>query len=198
MRPILLAILACFLVSCVSATRVREAHCLSATIMDTWEAKNDLTAAEDAWRVAQQARFERSLAHQESRSLSDWIANGYSHSGTVARVSVHSDGVSYRLSDSEEERALYQRVVAAHARYGEAAKWYGRVVHRVQTRLEEDDMLYPLLGMLATSTGIVFYPLIRWNVRSVLWDGEDPDADNDPVQVFCSIRLRKDIQNPHP
>jgi hypothetical protein len=42
-------------------------------------------------------------------------------------------------------------------------------------------MLYPVLGMLATSTAIVLYPLVRWNVRSVLWDGADPDADDDPV-----------------
>jgi hypothetical protein len=59
----------------------------------------------------------------------------------------------------------------------------------VQTRIEEDEMLYPVLGMLATSTAIVFYPVVRWNVRSVLWDGADPDADDDPVQRFCAGRL---------
>ena len=86
---------------------------------------------------------------------------------------------------------LYQRMIAARARHGQASKWYGLVARRVQTRIEEDEMLYPVLGMLATSTAIVLYPLVRWNVRSVLWDGADPDADDDPVQRFCVARLEE-------
>ena len=76
----------------------------------------------------------------------------------------------------------------------DTAEWYSRVARRVQTRVEEDEMLIPVLGMLATSTAIVFYPIIRWNVRSVLWEGVDPDAADDPVQVFCATRL--DRENP--
>jgi hypothetical protein len=59
-------------------------------------------------------------------------------------------------------------------------------------------MLYPVLGMLATSPGIVFYPLVRWNVRSVLWEGVDPDAEDDPVQIFCTARLEQEIHSLHP
>jgi hypothetical protein len=64
--------------------------------------------------------------------------------------------------------------------------------------MEEDEMLNPVLGALVTSTAIVFYPFIRWNVRSVLWDGVDPDAADDPVQVFCTTRLERESPSPHP
>jgi hypothetical protein len=35
----------------------------------------------------------------------------------------------------------------------------------------------------------VFYPIVRWNVRSVLWDEGDPDSLDDPVRRFCTGRL---------
>jgi hypothetical protein len=60
----------------------------------------------------------------------------------------------------------------------------------VQTRLEEDEMLYSTLGMLVSSPMmLVFYPIVRWNVRSVLWDEVDPDSLDDPVRRFCTGRL---------
>jgi hypothetical protein len=198
MRAIVLTIMACLLASCVSATREREAHCLAVMMMDAWQAGNDVTSAEDTWRAAQQARFERSPAHRDSSLLSDRTANGYVFFGIITPVSVHTDSAGNQPSEVDEERTLYQRVVAAHARYGEASKWYSRVAQRVQTRYEEDDMLYPVLGMLATSPGIVFYPFVRWNVRSALWDGVDPDADDDPVQAFCAGRLGRDAPGPYP
>jgi hypothetical protein len=90
---------------------------------------------------------------------------------------------------SRNDDPFYRRIVAAKLRHGEAMRWHGLVTRRVQTRIEEDEMLYPVLGMLATSTAIVLYPLVRWNVRSVLWDETDPDAADDPVQSFCAARL---------
>jgi len=96
------------------------------------------------------------------------------------------------MPEIDEERALYRQVTAAHAHQKDTAEWYSRVARRVQTRVEEDEMLIPVLGMLATSTAIVFYPIIRWNVRSVLWEGVDPDSANDPVQVFCATRLERE------
>ena len=195
MRALLLTIMTCLLVSCVSAPREREAQCLAATMMDTWQAEHDLNTAEEAWRLAQQARFQRSSAHRDSSVLSGWIA---SSSGIVEQVSIHGEAVNLLLIDSDEERALYHRVSDAHARYGEKTKWYRLVARRVQTRIEEDEMLYPLLGMLATPTAILVYPFVRWNVRSVLWDGVDPDAENDPVQIFCAARLGQEHHAPHP
>lgn len=198
MRAIFVIIVACLAAGCLSTTREREVHCLSAMMMDTWQAKNDVESAERAWRTAQQARFERSRAHRDSSVLSVLIDNRYPSSGTVASDSLQGDGAGNRPPEIDEERTLYHRVAAAQARHRETVVWYGRVAHRVQTRIEEDDMLYPVLGMLATSTGIVLYPLIRWNVRSVLWEGVDPDADDDPVQVYCAARLGHENPGPPP
>ena len=198
MQAILLSIAACLLAGCMSSNRLREAHCLAATMMDTLQSKNDLEYAEDTWRAAQQVRFERSRTGPRSSSPLNLISNRNPDSGAAAIISPHAESAGNRPPEVDEERALYGQIVAAQARYRKSAKWYGRLVHRVQTRLEEDDMLYPVLGMLVTSPAIVFYPLVRWNVRSVLWDGVDPDAEDDPVQVFCTALLGQEIHDLHP
>lgn len=198
MWAILLMILACLLTSCLSAAREREANCLGAMMMDTWQTEHDLTSAEESWRAAQKARSERSTAGRDSSTLSVWFANNYASSGIVGQVANRDVGANLQPSPEEKERFLYQRMVAARARHGEATKWYRLVTRRVETRIEEDEMLYPVLGMLSTSTAIVLYPLVRWNVRSVLWDGVDPDAEDDPVQRFCIARLGESTQNPQP
>ena len=198
MRTILLVLLTLLLTSCLSATREREANCLGATMMDTWQAERDLASAEEGWRAAQKARLERSTASYESSTLAVWFANHYASSGIVEQVASRGVGADVRQSQDDKEQILYQRMVAARARHGEASKRYGLVARRVQTRIEEDDMLYPVFGMLATSTAIVLYPLVRWNVRSVLWDGIDPDAEDDPVQRFCIARLGEAAHHPQP
>jgi hypothetical protein len=196
MWALLLTLLACLLTSCISATREREANCLAATMMDTWQTKQDFTSAEEAWRVAQKVRFERSPASRDSSTLAVWLAHRDASSGIVEQVASRGIGASLQPSQDDQERTLYQRMVAARARHGEATKWHRLVTRRVQTRIEEDEMLYPVLGMLATSTAIVLYPLVRWNVRSVLWDGTDPDAEDDPVQRFCITRLGEATHHP--
>ena len=183
MRAILLILLACLLTSCLSVTREREAHCLAATMTDVWQAEQELNFAEQTRRTAQQARSEQAEPSQDSPPLSVRVADA---------------PFRFASSRNEEARKLYQRVVEARLRHREASKWYGLIARRVQTRIEEDEMLYPVLGMLATSTAIVLYPLVRWNVRSVLWEGVDPDAEDDPVQRFCSARLEQEHSNPQP
>jgi hypothetical protein len=197
MRAILLTIVACLLMGCVSSTREREAHCLGVMMLDAWQADDDFKSAERAWRTAQQARYERSPAPQDPwlRSL---LLSRASSSIAVTSASLREESPSDRLPEIDEERVLYRQVVATQARHLETAEWYGRVARRVQTRVEEDEMLNPVLGVLVTSTAIVFYPIIRWNVRSVLWDGVDPDAADDPVQVFCATRLEQESPSPHP
>jgi hypothetical protein len=178
-RAMLLTLLACVLMSCMSAPREREAHCLAAIMTDLWQTEQDLTAAEDDWRRARQDRPSSDRASSAVVLLADF------------------DVRSQRVERSVDD-AFYRRIVDARARHGETTKWYGLVARRVQTRMEEDDMLYPVLGMLATSTAIVLYPLVRWNVRSVLWDGIDPDAEDDPVQRFCAARLGQENHYPKP
>ena len=198
MWAILLILLTLLVTSCMSATREREARCLGATMMDAWQTEHDLTSAEEGWRAARKARLEQSPAGRESSLLSVWFANNQGSSGIVEQLASRGVGANVQASQDDNERILYQRVVAARARHVEASKWSGLVARRVQTRIEEDDMLYPVLGMLATSTAIVLYPLVRWNVRSVLWDGIDPDAEDDPVQRFCIARLGEATHHPQP
>ena len=188
MRAILLILLTCLMTSCLSATREREANCLAATIMDVWQTEHELTSAEQDWRTAQQARSERTAQGLDASGLSIRVADAPSIIGeTAARF----ESFKFPASRSQEDARLYQRMTDARISHGQASKWFGRVARRVQTRIEEDEMLYPVLGMLATSMAIVLYPLVRWNVRTVLWDGADPDADDDPVQRFCAARLEE-------
>jgi hypothetical protein len=186
MRAILLILLAGLLPSCLSSAREREVHCLAVTMMDVWQSDDELTRAEQLWRTAQQAASERAEAIGESSMLSVRVVDP---PAVVGETGATPQPVPFSLFRSENERTLHQRVVAARAHYREASRWYGLVARRVQTRIEEDEMLYPVLGMLATSAAILVYPLVRWNVRSVLWDGADPDAEDDPVQHFCIGRL---------
>jgi hypothetical protein len=198
MRTVFLVIVACLLVGCVSSTREREAHCLGVMMSDVWRADDDLKSAERVWRTAQQARFERMQARQDSSVRSLFVSQVSPSSIASTSTPVREESLGDRLPEIDEERVLYQQVVAAHVRQKETMEWYGRVARRVQTRVEEDDMLNPVLGTLVTSTAIVFYPIIRWNVRSVLWDGVDPDAADDPVRVFCTTRLEQETPSLHP
>jgi hypothetical protein len=184
MRTLFLTVLFSLLTGCLSAPREREANCLAATMTDLWEAEQQLTAAEEAWRDGQLAFAQRSILPP----LPQRIAGKKSLSAPVMPPGVRGDDFRH-LSFGTEEKALYGSIVAARSRRADASKWLGLVAHRVQTRIEEDDMLYPVLGMLVTSTAIILYPLVRWNIRSVLWDGVDPDAEDDPVQRFCAARL---------
>ncbi len=193
MRAILLTLLTLLLTSCMSATREREIQCLAVTMMDVWQAEHELTMAEQVWQTAQQARSERAAGGRDNSFLPVRVAT---RDSLVEPAT--AQGVRLRSERDEEESRLYQRVAATRGRHSDASKWYGLVARRVQTRIEEDEMLYPVLGMLATSTAIVLYPLVRWNVRSVLWDGIDPDAEHDPVQRFCSARLSQDHKAPEP
>jgi hypothetical protein len=187
-RAILLILLTCLLTSCLAATREREANCLAVTIMDVWQTEHELTSAEQVWRTAHQARSERTAQGHDSSSLSIRVADAPS---IIAETAARFESFTVPASRSQEDARLYQRMIDARFSHGQASKWYGLVARRVQTRIEEDEMLYPVLGLLATSTAIVLYPLVRWNVRSVLWDGADPDADDDPVQRFCTARLEE-------
>jgi hypothetical protein len=156
--------------------------------MDVWQTEHDLTSAEQVWRTAQQARSERTAESRGSSGLSIRVADA---PPIIGQAAARFESFGFPASGSQDDARLYQRMIDARVSHGQASKWYGLVARRVQTRIEEDEMLYPVLGLLATSTAIVLYPLVRWNVRSVLWDGADPDADDDPVQRFCTARLEE-------
>jgi hypothetical protein len=96
-----------------------------------------------------------------------------------------ADGLSM-VSTTAEARAELQ---AARLRHRETLAWYDRVYQRVRARLEEQQLLSEVFWTLAPTPGVAFYPVIRWNLRSVMWDGRDPDAESDEISRFCERLL---------
>jgi hypothetical protein len=138
------------------------------------------------WHAVQEARADR--FSRPWYGFSESTSEGGAIVVSVASMPRDTDFTPSRYVG--EPDPVYDRLMQARVRHHDALTWYTRLARRVQTRLEEDDILYPVLSTLLTSpVSLVFYPVIRWNVRSVLWDGADPDADDDPVQQFCATRL---------
>lgn len=186
MRAFLLLILASLAVGCVSSTRTREVHCLGSLMLEVWQSQEELDSLEADWRVAWKAR---SLTARQSPPLSYLAGHGGRRDVSIPASPVEAGTVAEtNLRKAEDD--LYQRLIDQRAGYRQSVDWYRRVARRVQTRLDEDEMLYSTLGSLAASPMmLVFYPIVRWNVRSVLWDDGDPDSLDDPVRRFCTERL---------
>ncbi len=89
----------------------------------------------------------------------------------------------------ESPGEAYRKLADARTRHQPTLDWYGKVYDRVRTRMSEEDMLSGARMVLLTNAGIIWYPVVRWNVRSVVWDGADPDSEADPVTQFCAERL---------
>jgi hypothetical protein len=186
MRGVLLIILASLAVGCASPTRTREVDCLGSLMLEVWTSQEKLDSLEADWRTAWKAR---SLTKWQSPPQSSLAGNG-----NITAVFIPTTRAEARIvaeaNPPRVEDDLYQRLIDQRARYDQSVGWYHRVSRRVQTRLEEDEMLYSTLGTLVSSPMmLVFYPIVRWNVRSVLWDEGDPDSPDDPVRRFCTGRL---------
>ncbi len=180
MRAFALLFLSCLMIGCLSTTRTREIHCYGTLMVDVWESQRHKESLEDEWRGRQRA---------QAGQLS--VPAGHGKPLPIELITDRPSGLTPTRNYRREDE-LYGRVVQARARYAETAAWYRRVARRVETRFEEDDMLYPLLGMAITApASLLFYPLVRWNVRSALWDDIDPDADDDPIRQFCDARLKQ-------
>jgi len=86
----------------------------------------------------------------------------------------------------------------ARLRHQPTLDWYGRVYDRLQTRLEEEQILSDVQLVLLTGPALLLYPIIRWNFHSVMWDGADPDAESDSITLYCTDRLAKVAALPEP
>ncbi len=93
---------------------------------------------------------------------------------------------------SETAAMAYQEWQSARQRLQPTLDWYDRVYRRLNRRIEEDQILTEAATVLLATPAVIFYPIVRWNVRSVLWDGADPDAATDPVTAYCAGRLAQD------
>src|SRR5581483_10719486 len=97
------------------------------------------------------------------------------------------------LSRQADAEGAHRRLIEARRAYRPLLDWYDRVYARVRTRMDEEAMLTDVGMVLVTNPGIVFYPVIRWNIHTVMWDGADPDADSDPVTRYCRERLGREV-----
>lgn len=86
-------------------------------------------------------------------------------------------------------RLAQQRLQEARTRLQPTLDWYERLYERLRLRSEEEELLAGTRLLLLTGPAALFYPIVRWNLREVLWDGADPDADTDPVRRYCMDRL---------
>lgn len=186
MHACLLIILASLVVGCVSSARTREAHCLGSLMLEVWQSQEELDSLEADRRAAWQAR---SLTASPSHPLSYLAGTSDTLSVSLPNISAEAR-VNAEASRRSVEDDLSRQLIDQRARHRQSVDWYRRVSRRVQTRLDEDELLYSTLGTLAASPmSLLFYPVVRWNVRSVLWDEGDPDSPDDPVLRFCTNRL---------
>jgi hypothetical protein len=86
-------------------------------------------------------------------------------------------------------RAAHQRLQEARTRLRPTLEWYERLYDRLRLRSEEEEMLADTRLLLLPGPAALLYPVVRWNLRAVLWDGADPDAESDPVARYCTDRL---------
>jgi hypothetical protein len=167
---------------CATALK-RDGRCLASLTPDYLQAQEALAKLEDDWHRAVAAR-DRRLGQA---GFSDrWTRENDLILGAPA-VPQRRSAPAPREED--EATAAYHRWQAARLRLKPTLDWYHRVYRRVSERIEEDQILTEAGMALMPTPAILFYPIVRWNVRSVLWNGADPDAAGDEVTRFCGDRL---------
>lgn len=200
MRAACLAVAMVLLTGCATALK-REGRCLASLTPDYLQAQEELSSLEASWHRAM-ARRNAALNAIPSRSTAN-----------TATAPPSGPAISFKASTPEEARRTarqawmvrqdyvgqdepspstneaYTNLAEARARHQPMLLWYGKVYERVRTRLDEEEILSEVRMVLLAGPGVIFYPLIRWNVHSVFWDGADPDAESDPVTRYCADRL---------
>jgi hypothetical protein len=172
MRTISLIALVLLLCSCASGLK-REGQCLATLIPDFLQAQTELAALEASWR---HAPYQISV-RRERIATADVVTNPLLSNGVLEPEAPEADTTV---------QAAHAKFRAARVRYQPTLEWYDRVYQRVRIRMEEEQLLSEVFWTLVTGPGLVFYPIVQWNVHSVMWDGSDPDAESDPIRRFCS------------
>jgi len=192
-----LALLVVSFSGCATSLK-REGQCLASLTPDFLHATEELASLESDWRL--------SLVNGKDLFLSSslWLSAESDEPGRPARpFPSDSDPLKAGSTDRymEARRATleaYARLLEARLRHQSTVDWYGRVYDRLRTRLEEEQILSDVRLVLLTGPGLIFYPIIRWNLHSVMWDGHDPDADSDSITLYCADRLSNVTALPEP
>lgn len=191
MRATCLIVLVLLAAGCATSLK-REGQCLASLTPDFLQAQEELASLEASWRRAM-ARRDAELNRAQPRltansdrrreppfaSSSDAALLGPAQQAWTARQDVAG----------QHSREAYRKLIDARSRHQPLLGWYDKVYERVRTRMDEEEILSDVRLVLITGPGVIFYPLIRWNIHSVFWDGTDPDAESDPVTHYCTERL---------
>lgn len=192
-----LALLVVSFSGCATSLK-REGQCLASLTPDFLQATQEMARLESDWH----------LSHLKSKDLfissSLWLSAESDEPGIPPRpVPSDSDPLKSASTDryKEAHRAALEaraRLLEARLRHQSTVDWYGRVYDRLRRRLEVEQILSEVQFVLLTVPGLIFYPIIRWNIHSVMWDGHDPDADSDSITQYCTDRLSKVTALPEP
>jgi hypothetical protein len=174
-----------FLAGCAASLK-REGQCLASLTPDYLQAQEELASLEASWRWSI-ARRDAELNGTQSWLLTNTVVR-HDLSPSSPPGSPPSARARYD-SAGRDGREAYRRLIEARSRHRPLLTWYNKVYERVRTRTDEEEILSDVRLLLVTGPGVVFYPLIRWNIHSVFWDGADPDAESDPVTRYCAERL---------
>ncbi|TAJ25651.1 MAG: hypothetical protein EPO64_07750 [Nitrospirae bacterium] len=200
MKAACLAVAMVLLTGCATALK-QEGWCLASLTPDYLQAQEELSSLEASWHRAMDRRNaalnaipSRPTAKTATAPHSDpaisFEANTPGEARRTARQAwmVRQDYVG-QDQPSPSTNEAYANLAEARARYQPMLLWYGKVYERVRTRMDEEEILSEVRMVLLPGPGVIFYPLIRWNIHSVFWDGTDPDAESDPVTRYCTDRL---------
>jgi len=169
----------------------RDGQCLASLTPDYLQAQEELQRLERAWRAAMiwPTTVPRDTTLQQSGRSGEPLSGSAVTSSGDSRGTVGLDPGEGAHQALDEARGL---LLDARARHRATLDWYEKVYARVRIRLEEEQILSDTRMLFGTGAALIFYPIVRWNIRSVLWEGRDPDSPADPVTRFCQERLARD------
>jgi hypothetical protein len=166
------------LCSCATALK-REGQCLETLTPEFLQVQKELAMLEASWR---QASYEiPSQADHQARPDS--------------MTTLLQTGLAQHLARTTSLETAHAKLREARQRYQPVLDWYHRVYHRVRLRMEEEQLLSEVFWTLLPGPGIVFYPVVRWNLHSVTWDGVDPDDKSDPIRQFCAVVAIRSVRD---
>ena len=183
MRTWCVVLVVVWLGGCASAMK-RDGQCLASLAPEYVNAHEELASLEASWRAALRRR------DAELGSLPPLFAAKPDRSvSPLDPLPPESDLAARQEQARRAEGRAYAELMDAKVRHRPTLEWYGKVSERFRTRLDEEEILSEVRLVLVAGPGVIFYPIVHWNVHSVIWDGTDPDAESDPVTRYCADRL---------
>lgn len=194
MRTSCVILIVVWLTGCATAMK-RDGQCLAILTPDFLSAHEELAHLEASWRASLLRRdVELGLPLSPFAAVQDRPSTASPSSSDPLEPSL----VDRRKHAHQAASEAYRKWVDAKLRHRPTLDWYEKVYERLRTRLDEEQILSEVRLVLLAGPGLVFYPIVHWNIHSVFWDGTDPDAESDPITRYCTDRLSKTVASAAP